>query len=454
MTELADPFIASQFDRLPPQAIDAEMCAIASMMLEKDCIPTVRAIAHRETYYQADHQIVFDVLCQLYDQGAPVDGVILRAELDKRQLLEEIGGTAYLMKILESVPSAAHAAHYAKIVHEKYLLRCAISEANRVLRDAYAPMSGAPTELLQDAARRFVELASGSSPTRIVTLGDAVNDLMDAMSSGDVARLKTGLFELDDACGGLPFGKFTLIGGRPGMGKSQLSKQILRNVASAGVPCGLVTIEETEQKVAENCLSAESGVENNRIAFRTAGKEEWDAMFATLPRIGRLPFFINDEPTRLPDIEAAITTLAMKHKCRLVAVDYLQLIEGPQTDNENFNLTKISKVLKQTFKRLNIASLVSVQLNRGNEAGEVRPPRLRDLRGSGSLEQDGDLIVLLHRDDYYKRDENDYQPDHKLQAIIAKNKDNKGGIVPLFFDGKTQRVINWNGGNGDVNPFD
>jgi replicative DNA helicase len=451
MSQLEESISAFPFDRLPPASIEAERCLLGSMMLAttQADFELARRVVTREAFYQADHQIIFDVLCDLRDGGRAVDAVLAREELKRRGLWEEIGGGATFADILGSVPSAAHGPHYAKEVREKYALRQIIGLANDVLRDAYAPSRiERATELAMESARRFASVASTGRADEIVKLGDAVMDVYDRISNGEVRRVPTGLHDLDDVIGGLAFGRFTQIGGRPGMGKSQLVKQIVRNVADTGRPVGIVTIEETREKIGENCLSAASGVENNHIAFGTVGQEEWSSLADAVQRLARLPVFISDRPVKLHEVEAAVTALAIEHKCEVIAVDYLQCIDA-DIENENREITKISKALKGSFKRLGVAGIAAVQLNRGNEVQGNRRPTLRDLRGSGSLEQDGDTIILLHRDDYYRKGDDGFTPDHKLEAIIEKNKDGCTGIVPLWFSGARQTITNWNGGIGD-----
>jgi replicative DNA helicase len=448
MSLLTDPSIARQFDRLPPHDLDAEMCVIASLMLcgdDRDLFTLTRSSLRTEMFYQADHQVIFDALVRMAERGCAIDAVLLRAELERAQLLDEVGGTAYLRRILESIPSAAHGPHYAQVVREKSILRGVIASANEALRRCYAPANGTDSaaSIARDFLDRMAELCRTGSVAKFRRIGDVLMEVLDRKLAGDNHRIPTGLAELDRLCGGVPVGRFTLVGGRPGMGKSQTAKQIVLNVAARGVNCGIVTIEENCHKVTENALSNLSGIENNKIAFGTLGSEEWDEIGKAEPKLRGLGVWIDDVPVTLAEVEEAVMSAVMKHHCRLVVVDYLQLVDPGAGETENREITRVSRSLKGLAKRLDVALVAVCQLNRGNESAGIRRPTLRDLRGSGSLEQDGDLIVLLHREDYYRYAEPQYIPTHQLEAIVAKNKDGCLGVVPLYFSGKTQRVSDW-----------
>lgn len=443
------------FDRLPPHDIEAEQCAIASMILSVSAeeFHAIRRTASRDHFYQADHQIIHSVLCDLRDAGRPTDAVILRSELHRRGILAEVGGAGYIAQMMNTVPSAAHGEHYAKIVREKALLRGCISTANALLRNAYATsLEDHAADIASKAIRELSILATTGLIEKIRSLEDAVADVISRKGNDEVRRIPTGLIEFDDAIGGLPKGKFTMIGGRPGMGKSLVIKQILRNIAGKGIRVGIISIEETCEKIAENSLAAASGIANNKIAYGNLSQEEWAEVINGAVQLAKLSFHIADYPTKLADVENAITTLAVEKKCEVIAIDYIQLIDGDE-ENENREITMVSRAIKAAFKRLGVAGVAAAQLNRLSEHGEPRWPTLKDLRGSGSLEQDGDLIVLLHSEDYFRRQKGDHFRDNKLMLLVRKNKDGPQADVPVLIDPKTQEIKNWNGGVSNIPPF-
>jgi replicative DNA helicase len=421
-----------------------------------------RAGLTRDVWFTADHQIIFDCLIALADKGSKIDAILLRAELERRQLLEEVGGMSYIGAILSTVPSPAHGPHYSSIVREKYQLRLLIAKANDIIRAAYAPTDGDQAAAMATKyAGEIAQIGATGQSHEIITLGEAAEAFIESRTDEDTEQnglIKTGLRDLDKTIGGLRRGRMTIGGGRAGMGKSQLAKQILGNVASSGIRCGLVAIEEDREKIVENYLSAFSGVENHKIAYRKETDAEMAKVTGAIPELQRLPIRIIDTAFALGDIIAAIHQLVLRDRCELIAVDHLHLIDG-QTDaregsNRNAEVSAISRALKMCFRRLNVASFVTAQLNRGADgvAANSRRPVLRDLRDSGTLEQDGDLIILLHREDYYRYAEPGFAPTHQLEAIVAKNKSGPPAIVPLYFDGEHQRVLDWD--KGAMTPFD
>src|SRR3954452_4831963 len=218
MSQLVDSSLSNQFDRLPPSSVEAEMCLLASMMLDKEMIGNVVTLVDREAFYQADHQIIFDVLLKLYEQNKPIDAIILRDELGKRQLLDEVGGAAYLGQILSQVPSAAHGVHYAGIVREKYLLRQLIGASNDILRDAYAPHERAEL-VLDKAEKRIFDIAQNKVGNAISSIGDVAMQVYEMLEEKGRRGLETGYFELDDMLNGLQDGEMIIIAARPSMGK-------------------------------------------------------------------------------------------------------------------------------------------------------------------------------------------------------------------------------------------
>lgn len=447
--------IAAEFSRLPPHDLDAERAALGSLMLagdDKSLFEATRRPLRTESFYQPDHGIYFDAICRLAKADKVLDAITVRAELIRAGLFDEVGGNKLLSQILQSVPSAAHGPHYAEIVQEKYVLREIIRSANDAIRRAYEPAKESRgRELAGTLLRELTALACTGLSDKIHRLADVLVEVASSKDDAASRRIPTGLWELDETIGGIPKGNFTIIGARPRVGKSQLCKQIVLNAARRDVVCGIVAIEESRQKIAQNYLSNASGITNSKIAYGTACEEEWVQIIQAMPGLSSLPIHIADAPVKLSDVEAAISAMVLDLKCELVVVDYLQLIDPEEESNENREITKISRTLKQAFKRLDVAGIAPAQLNRGSETGTIRKPTLRDLRGSGSLEQDGDLILLLHREDVYHESEPGYMRTHQLQVLVSKNKVDASGEVPLYFDGRTQSVRDWN--QPAKNPF-
>src|SRR5256714_7004767 len=248
VSQLADS-LSGQFDRLPPSAVEAEMCLLASMMLDKDMIGQVVQIVDREAFYQADHQIIFDIVVKLYEQNRPIDGVIIREELAKRQLLEEVGGLPYLAQILNTVPSSAHGAHYAGIVREKSLLRQLIAASNDILRDAYAPHEAADL-VVDKAEKKIFEIAQKKVGGAMTPLETVLHEVFEMIENRGQRGIETGFFELDDMMNGLQSGEMVIVAARPSMGKCLAADtQILLSDGS------LATIEQIHRTKAAELLT-------------------------------------------------------------------------------------------------------------------------------------------------------------------------------------------------------
>lgn len=430
--------IAAQFETLPPHNLDAERAVIASAVIDAVAWRECRGVVGVDSFYSEDHQIIWGAVDDLYRAKKPVDAVILRGELKRRGLFEEIGGHDGLVAIIGSAFTSAYGMHYAREVREHATRREVIALANDALRSAYGSSKGGESATMAAGyAAKFARLASTGSADRIHSIGDAVDDVLGRRTSGEVRRVSTGLASLDAVIGGLGFGQKHIVGGQPGMGKSAGLKQIARNVAGRSIPVGIVSVEEHRHKIAENLLANESGVPNNRIAFDTVAAEEWGEVESAADVLRPLPLYVVDAARRLSEIVAAATRLVHEHGCQVVMVDHLHIIDGECDENREREISKISGELKWVWKDLNVAGVEAAQLNRKD--GRDRPS-LGSLRDSGSLGQDGDVVIFLHREDYHRRKEPGYTPDGVIEFIVAKNKSGAQGTVPLHFDEARQRI--------------
>lgn len=446
-SNLIDPGTARHFERLPPSDLRAERSVLASLMLcgdDRATFEQTRAGLAAGAFYPADHAVIFQALCDLADRRTAIDSTTLVHEMNRRQVLEEVGGIEYVGQILGSCPSAAHGPHYATIVREKARLRALLSLCNDTIRSIYSPADDDVAESIgMGLAAKAARVATTGKPNQVHRLGDVAHEVYEAKGAGNPQRIPTGLRDLDRLIGGLRRGGKTIVGAKPGMGKSTLLKQIGLNLSRGGVTFGVISVEESRQKIAENALSNESGVLNNRIAFGRLEPDEWTRLAQATGELARLPFLIIDSARRLSNILAAVRILHAEHGCQVIAVDHLHLVDGETDEHREREVSKISAELKWVWKDLNVAGIEAAQLNRGG--GRDRPT-LASLRDSGSLEQDADTVILLHREDYYRDAKSKVPPDYVLEAIVAKNKDGATCTVPLNYDGARQRISDRNGG--------
>lgn len=433
--------LARQFDRLPPHSIEAEMCVIGSMLLagnERAVLAAIRAEVDEADFFQADHAILFGVIIDLMKRDKSVDAMVIREELSRRQMLEEVGGLEYLAAILSSVPHYANGPQYAETVRSKAVLRRLIAVASDALRNAYAPQNDlTPSDLCRRFADAAAALSTSGLSDPVTTLGEAAQLVLDRRHSPKVRRIATGINTLDEVIGGLAKSKFTIVGADPRVGKSQLIKQIGLNVATRGIPFGLVTVEEDDQKVAENMIANTSRIPNHKISYGKLTDLEWDEVERGAFKLANLPYFIDDAQHKIGDVVSAIERLATKYKCEVIAVDHIHLITG-NGENREREISEITKAMKAAFKRCNVAGIGAAQLNRGQEARQK--PILKSLKGTSSLEQDGDLILLLFREDAVRYQEPGYILTRILEVDVAKNKDGRCGAVPLDYSGDYQGV--------------
>src|SRR5690348_10920150 len=451
MSQLIDPSLARQFERLPPHSIESEMCLIASMMLDKEMIGQVVQIVDRESFFQADHQILFDLLIKLYEQNRPIDAIILREELVKRQLLDEIGGVAYLAQIIGSVPSAAHGAHYASIVREKALLRQLISASNDILRDAYAPHEQADL-VLDKAEKKIFEIAQKKVGNAMVPMEDVLHEVFEMIENRGQRGLETGFFDLDDMLNGLQSGEMIIVAARPSMGKTALAMNMIEHIsADSRLPCAVFSLEMSKQQLAQRMLCSRGEIDAHKLRKGLLQAHEYAHLANVVGELAKAPIWVDDSPgLTVLDLRAKARRLKLQHDIKCVMIDYMQLMDNPGPESRQQQISEISRGIKAVARELNIPVIALSQLNRQSEGRDGHRPRMSDLRESGSIEQDADVIMLLHREDYYRMSEPDFQPDNIAEVIIAKQRNGPTGTVKLLFQNKTTRFENLSAQN---DPF-
>jgi replicative DNA helicase len=445
MSQLIDPSIAKQFDRLPPHSVEAEMCLLASIMLDerKEVLGELVSIIDRESFFQADHQIIFDVLLKLFEQNRPIDAVILHEELGKRQLLEEVGGIGYIGKILDTVPSAAHGKHYAGIVREKALLRQLISASNEILRDAYSPYDSAD-KVLDNAERRIFQIAEKKVGSGIEPMGKVLHEVFEMIESGGRRGIETGFYEMDDMLNGLQSGEMVIVAARPSMGKTAFAMNIIEHIAAnQQIPVAVFSLEMSKQQLAQRMLCSRGQIDAHKLRKGLLNNQEYQKLAVVVDALAKAPMYVDDSPGLTPlELRAKARRLHMQHDVKCIMIDYMQLMDNPGVESRQQQISEISRAVKSVARELNIPVICLSQLNRASEGRDGHRPRMSDLRESGSIEQDADVIMLLHREDYYRMSEPDFQPDNIAEVIIAKQRNGPTGTVKLTFLNKTTRFEN------------
>ncbi|HEY8749163.1 MAG TPA: replicative DNA helicase [Tepidisphaeraceae bacterium] len=443
MSQVMDASIARQFDRLPPHSIQAEMCLLASMMLDKEIVGEVVQIVDRDSFYQADHQIIYDVLVKLYEQNRPIDAVILREELAKRQILDEVGGVPYLMQIINSVPSAAHGAHYGSIVREKALLRQLIAASNDILRDAYAPHEQADL-VLDKAEKRIFEIAQKKVGGAITKMEDVLHEVFEMIENRGQRGIETGFFELDDMMNGLQNGEMVIVAARPSMGKTAFAMNVIEHISADNrLPCAVFSLEMSKQQLAQRLLCSRGQIDAHKLRKGLLQSHEYAHLANVVGELAKAPIWVDDSPGLTPlELRAKARRLKLQHDIKCIMIDYMQLMDNPGVESRQQQISEISRAIKSVARELCIPVIALSQLNRQSEGRDGHRPRMSDLRESGSIEQDADVIMLLHREDYYRMSEPDFQPDNIAEIIIAKQRNGPTGTVKLTFLNKATRFEN------------
>ncbi len=451
MSQLIDSSVARQFDRLPPHSIEAEMCLLGSMMLEKDIVGQAVRLVDREAFYQADHQIIFDVLVKLYEMNRPIDAVILFEELVKRQLLEEVGGKGYIGQILNSVPSAAHGMHYAGIVREKAMLRQLIGASNDILREAYAPYEAAEM-VLDKAEKRIFEIAEKKVGGAMEPMEKVLHEVFEMIENRGQRGLETGFHEMDDMLNGLQKGEMIIVAARPSMGKTALAMNMIEHIAAdLRMPCAIFSLEMSKQQLAQRMLCSRGQIDAHKLRKGMLNSQEYTKLATVVGELAKAPIWVDDSASLTPlDLRAKARRLKLQHDVKCIMIDYMQLMDNPGPESRQQQITEISRAVKSVARELNIPVICLSQLNRASEGRDGHRPRMSDLRESGSIEQDADVVMILHREDYYKMSEPDFQPDNIAEIIVAKQRNGPTGTIKLTFLNKTVRFENL---SASIDPF-
>ncbi len=438
--------VSKLFDKLPPHALEAECALLGSLILDwRVCGEVIQILKGPEDLYKPAHAAIYETLVELYDQVQSIDMVQLKQRLEDKGQLEQIGGLDYLIELAESVPSAASAVYYANIVHEKAALRKLIESAGRILDDCYN--SSEPVgELLDKAERDIFEIAESKTTQDAAELGELLQETYDNLQTDDGMRtgIETGFRELDEMTNGLQPGELIIVAARPSMGKTALALNMAEYMAATSKqPCAVFSLEMSRQQLAQRLLCSRSGVDSHKLRRNMLGPDDFGKLALTVGELSEAPLFIDDTPgLTLLGLRAKARRLAARHDIKAIFVDYLQLMSAPGSESRQQEVSNLSRGIKALARELNVPVICLSQLNRAAEQREGHRPRMSDLRESGSIEQDADVVMMLHREDYFHRGEEDYEETNTAEVIMAKQRNGPTGSVKLHFHGSTTRFHN------------
>jgi replicative DNA helicase len=430
-------------DVKPPAAPEIEASVLGGMLIEKEAVPKAIEFLSAESFYLKEHRLIFEAMVSLFDSGEPIDTVTIYEELKKREQLEEVGGAVYLSKLSQNISSAANIEYHAKIILEKQILRGLITSSHEIARSAYEGTQDA-FDILDDAERKIFEITEKHLKKSFLGMDRAVRDAMEyieAIHSNTKQKFSvpTGFYELDEMLGGFQKSDLIIIAARPSMGKTALALTLARNAAiDHRVPVGIFSLEMSTMQLVIRMLCAEGRLNAHLVRTGKLPTEEGVKLSKNAHKLTESPIYVDDTPAQsVLEIRAKARRLKAEKNIGIIMIDYLQLMQGPaNSESREREISHISRSLKSLAKELNIPVIALAQLNRAVEARTDKRPQLSDLRESGSIEQDADVVIFLNRPEYYniKTFQDDGSPtDGVAEVIIGKQRNGPIGDIRLAF---------------------
>ncbi|HEY9311368.1 replicative DNA helicase, partial [Williamsia sp.] len=405
---------SEDFGRQPPQDMAAEQSVLGGMMLSKDAIADVLEKLRPGDFYKPAHQAVYDAVLDLYGKGEPADAVTVAGQLDRMGELRRVGGAPYLHTLISTVPTAANAGYYAEIVAEKSILRRLVEAGTRIVQFGYAGADGQDVaEVVDRAQAEIYEVTERRTTEDYVPLEELLQPTMDEIdsiaSAGGMSKgVPTGFHDLDELTNGLHPGQMIIVAARPGVGKSTLAMDFLRSCSiKHGYASAMFSLEMSKTEIVMRLLSAEAKIKLGDMRAGRMSDDDWTRLARRMGEISEAPLFIDDSPNlTMMEIRAKARRMKQKHDLKLVVIDYMQLMSsGKKVESRQQEVSEFSRSIKLLAKEIEVPVVAISQLNRGPEQRTDKRPQVSDLRESGSLEQDADMVILLHRPDAFERDD-------------------------------------------------
>lgn len=433
--------------RIPPQSIEAEQSVIGSMLIDKEVIPVVMEILKPEDFYRPDHKEIYNVIIELFDKAQPIDLITVSERLKLYGKLDLVGGLEYLSNIATAVPTTANARNYSKIVEEKSLLRKLIKTSSDIV-DMGFDASEEVSYILDKAEQGIFDILQKRSSKGFIPIRDVLVDTFNKLeelynNKGNITGIPTGFSDLDFKTSGLHNSDLILIAARPAMGKTAFALNLAQYAAvHSQVPVAVFSLEMSKEQLVNRMLCSEAMVDSNKMRTGKLEDNDWQKVAKALGPLSEAPVFIDDTPgVSITEIRAKCRRLKLEHNLGLVIIDYLQLMQGSKSRSENRQqeISEISRSLKILAKEINVPVITLSQLSRAPEARTDHRPILSDLRESGAIEQDADIVMFLYRDDYYNPET---EKKNIAELIIAKHRNGSTGTVELVWLGQYTKFAN------------
>jgi replicative DNA helicase len=427
-------------ERVPPQNVDAEMSVLGAMLIDPSAVPAAIEKLRFYHFYSEAHQEIYKLFTELFEQNIPLDLLTVSERLQKKGLIEKVGGSSYLAHLSTFVPTSAHVEHYAKIVKDKALLRSLIATSTQIVQESFDQR--ADVDLLIDRAERLIfELHEEKIEGQVTAIKGIIRSSIETIerlyqNKTLVTGLPTGYFKLDEMTSGFQPNDLIIVAGRPSMGKSAFVTCICENAALLSKkPLAFFSLEMSKEQLAQRMLCSIARINAKDVQRGFLSKEKWTPLVNAAAKLSEAPIFIDDTPnSTVLEIRAKARRLKSQHDIQLVVVDYLQLIPGSgRSENRQQEISDISRSLKALARELKVPVIAISQLNRQVDSRQGNRPQLSDLRESGAIEQDADLVLFLYREEYYTRENTADEDRNKAEVIVAKQRNGPTGTVGLRF---------------------
>lgn len=453
-----------------PHDSSAEKAVLGAIFIDPEAIADASAVVQPEDFYEKANQIVFQAMIYLSDREEAIDPLTLQDELNKRNQLDDIGGIGYVSELALATPTAAHVTYYAQIVHRKALLRKLIFASQKIITNAMNE-SDDVTNILDDAESEIMNVSSDNNTGGFRTIKDIVNSTIDEINNipedGDmVTGLPTGFYELDKMTTGFHDDELIIIAARPGVGKTSFALNVAQYVGlHTDKSVAMFSLEMSGEQLVQRMLASEGLINSQHLRTGQLDQDEWHNLVVAAGSLASTDIFIDDTPgIKMSEIRAKARRLAKeKGNLGLIVIDYLQLIEGPRSESRQQEVSAISRQLKKLAKELHVPVIALSQLSRSVEQRQDKRPVLSDIRESGSIEQDADIVSFLYRDDYYRDEPEDGEngssdaevapedDNGEVEVIIEKNRSGSRGTVKLMFSKPYNRFSNLDYAHNDPN---
>ncbi|MGI6547413.1 MAG: replicative DNA helicase [Bacillota bacterium] len=427
--------LSSLIDRVPPQNLEAEQSVLGSMLLEREAVLKAMELIRPGDFYREAHRIIYEAMVRVSEQGDAIDTITVSAELQRRGLLEDVGGIAYLTSLANAVPTAANVYYYARIVEEKARLRELLSAVAQISARVYEGSEDAEV-LIDEAEQAIFKIAEGMHRQPFVGLKELLKDTFERvehlfLNKGEVIGVPSGFTDLDNLTSGFHPSELIILAARPSSGKTTLGLNIACHAALNGTPTGVFSLEMSKEQLAQRILCSEAHVDAQRLRTGFLQDKDWQKLSRALGRLGEAPILVDDTASiSVIELRARARRMRAEHDIGLIIVDYLQLMRTHgRFENRQQEVSEISRSLKALARELQIPVIALSQLSRAVEQRQDRRPQLSDLRESGAIEQDADLVMFI----YFNPEKNQGDDQNLAEIIIAKQRNGPTGSIELVF---------------------